>query len=122
MIMMGKSICQICVNMAIFSDTVSIKKLMVALVLVVVDPSPVFHSTKSSAGMYIRSFEPFHEKAGILHVRKQRCTFVLATWIVQSIFCLNPKFQASSFFPRLYRLVCVKPGQNSHRQFFLCWG
>ena len=33
-----------------FTDTVSIKKLMVALVLVVVDPSPVFHSAKSSSG------------------------------------------------------------------------
>ena len=53
MIMMGKSVCQIWVNMVIFSDTVSIKKLMVALVLVVVDPSPVFHSTKSSAGMAV---------------------------------------------------------------------
>ena len=34
---------------------------------------------------------------------------VFATWIVQPLFNLYSKFQASSIFLRLYRPVCVKP-------------
>ena len=41
---------------------------------------------------------------------------VFATWIVQYLFFLNTKFQASSHLQWLYSLVCVRPGQNSH-----CW-
>ena len=33
--------------------------------------------------------------------------FVFATWIVQFLFFLNPKFQASSSFLCLYRPVCA---------------
>ena len=52
--------------------------------------------------------EPGHEKTGFLHMRNkdadQLCgnreadqrAFVFATWIVQSLYFLNPKFQASS--------------------------
>ena len=40
--------------------------------------------------------------------------FVFATWIVQSLYFLNPKFQASSHLEWLYSLVCVRPGQNPH--------
>ena len=36
--------------------------------------------------------------------------FVFASQIVQSLFHLNPKFQASSLLLRLYRPVCVRPG------------
>ena len=36
-------------------------------------------------------------------------TFVFATWIVQFLFYLNPKFQASSLFLWQYRPVCVGP-------------
>ena len=48
--------------------------------------------------------------------------FVFATRIVQFLFYLNPKFQASSSFLSLYRPVCVGPGRNpncwfSHAQF-----
>ena len=42
--------------------------------------------------------------------------FVFATRIVQFLFYLNPKFQASSSFLCLYRLVCVGPGRKPH-----CW-
>ena len=42
--------------------------------------------------------------------------FVFAIRIVQFLFYLNPKFQASSSFPRLYRPVCVGPGRKPH-----CW-
>ena len=42
--------------------------------------------------------------------------FVFATRIVQFLFYLNPKFQASSSFLRLYRPVCVGPGRKPH-----CW-
>ena len=41
---------------------------------------------------------------------------VLATRIVQFLFYLNPKFQASSSFLCLYRPVCVGPGRKPH-----CW-
>ena len=42
--------------------------------------------------------------------------FVFATWIVQSLFFLNPKFQASSNLLWLYSLVCVRPGRKAK-----CW-
>ena len=42
--------------------------------------------------------------------------FVFATQIVQFLFYLNPKFQASSSFLCLYRLVCVGPVRKPH-----CW-
>ena len=38
-------------------------------------------------------------------------TLVFALQIVQSLFFLNPKFQASSLFLRLYRSVCVRSGK-----------
>ena len=41
--------------------------------------------------------------------------FVFATRIVQFLFFLNPKFQASS---PLYRPVCVRPGRKSRRPVF----
>ena len=42
--------------------------------------------------------------------------FVFATRIVQFLFHLNPKFQASSSFLCLYRSVCVGPVRKLH-----CW-
>ena len=42
--------------------------------------------------------------------------FVFATRIVQFLFYLNPKFQASSSFLCLYRPVCVRPVWKAH-----CW-
>ena len=38
--------------------------------------------------------------------------------IVQSLYFLNPKFQASSHLLWLYSLVCVGPGQKSRRPVF----
>ena len=43
-------------------------------------------------------------------------TFVFATRIVQFLYCLNPKFPASSHLLRLYSPVCVEPGRNPD-----CW-
>ena len=40
---------------------------------------------------------------------------VFATWIVQSLFFLNPKFQVSNHLLWLYRLVCVGPGRKPRR-------
>ena len=40
------------------------------------------------------------------------CTFVFATWIVQFLILLNPKFQATSLLLLLYRPVCVRTGQT----------
>ena len=44
--------------------------------------------------------------------------FVFATWIVQSLFYLNPKFQACSHLLWLYSLVCVRPGRKPLRPIF----
>ena len=44
--------------------------------------------------------------------------FVFATRIVQFLFYLIPKFQASSSFLCLYRLVCVRPVLKQHCCFF----
>ena len=38
--------------------------------------------------------------------------FVFTTWIVQSLYFLNPKFQASSNLLWLYSPVCVRPSQK----------
>ena len=42
--------------------------------------------------------------------------FVFATWIVQFLYFLNPKFSASSDLLALYRPVCVGPVEKRH-----CW-
>ena len=44
--------------------------------------------------------------------------FVFAIQIVQSLYFLNPKFQASIHLLWLYSLVCVGPGQANQRQVF----
>ena len=75
-------------------------------------------------------YEPRREKTGFSPMRKQRrrsasqlpvtakliSAFVFATRIVQFIFYLNPKFQASTSFLCLYRSVCVGPVRKPH-----CW-
>ena len=45
--------------------------------------------------------------------------FVFAPRIMQSLFYLNPKFQASSLLPRLYRPISVRPGRKLQRPVFL---
>ena len=64
--------------------------------------------------------EPRREKTNILHMRKQRrriSAFVFATLIVQSLYFLNSKFQASSYILWLYSPVCVRPGRKLERWF-----
>ena len=48
-----------------------------------------------------------------------RGNFVFATRIVQFLFFLNPKFQASSLLLWLYRLVCVGPDRKPTKTGFL---
>ena len=48
--------------------------------------------------------------------------FVFATWIVQYLFFLNTKFQASSHLLWLHSLVCVGPGRKPQRPVFSQWG
>ena len=43
--------------------------------------------------------------------------FVFAIRIVQSLYYLYPKFQASSYLLWLYSLVCVGPGQKPEDRF-----
>ena len=44
--------------------------------------------------------------------------FVFATRIVQSLYLLNPKFQASNQLLWVYSPVCVGPGQKPRRPVF----
>ena len=44
--------------------------------------------------------------------------FVFATWIVQSLCFLNPKFQASNHLLWLYSQFCVGPGRKPRRRVF----
>ena len=44
--------------------------------------------------------------------------FVFATWIVQSLYFLNPKFLASSNLLWVYSLVCVRPFRKPRRPVF----
>ena len=44
--------------------------------------------------------------------------FVFATRIVQSLYFLNPKFQASSHLLWLYSSVCMGPGRKPRRPVF----
>ena len=48
--------------------------------------------------------------------------FVFATRIVQFLFYLYPKFQASSFVLELYNPVCVEPGRKPKFLVFSCEG
>ena len=48
---------------------------------------------------------------------RSNCVFVFATQIVQSLYVLNPKFQASSHLLWPYSLVCVGPGRTSRRPY-----
>ena len=71
-------------------------------------------------------FEPRYEKTDFLNILKQRrrsaaqliSAFVFATRIVQSLFFLNPKFQASSHLLWLYSPICVRPGRKPRRPVF----
>ena len=46
------------------------------------------------------------------------CVFVFATRILQSLYFLNPKFQASSYLLWLYIPVCVAPVQKRRKPLF----
>ena len=73
-------------------------------------------------GFNITSNDPRHEKTcvlqlslAILHMRKQRRRSASK---VQSLYFVNPKFQASSYLLLLYSLVCVAPGRIPRRPIF----
>ena len=75
-------------------------------------------------------FEPRREKIGFFAYAKTKTqisfavtaklisAFVFATRIVQSLFFLNPKFQASSHLLWRYSPVCVGPGRKPRRPVF----
>ena len=79
---------------------------------------------------YYILIEPRYEKTGFLHMQKIKTqisfavivklisAFVLATRIVQFLFYLNPKCQASSHLLWLYSPVCVGPGRKPRRPVF----
>ena len=75
------------------------------------------------------SIEPRHEKIGFFAYAKTKTqisfavtaklisAFVFAIQIVQSLFYLNPKVQASSHLQWLYSPVCVGPGRKPEDRF-----
>ena len=78
---------------------------------------------------HILTNEPPHGKTNNMHRRKQKVdqlrgnheaisAFVFATRIVQFLFYLNLKFQASSSFLCLCRPVCAGPVRKPHCWFF----
>ena len=74
--------------------------------------------------------EPRYEKIGFLHMQKTKTqisfavtaklisAFVFATWIVQCLYFLNPKFPVSSHRLWLYSPVFVGPGRKPRRPVF----
>ena len=67
---------------------------------------------------FIELYEPRHEKTSFFRQAKLISAFVFATYIVQSLYFLNPKFQASSYLLWLYSPVCVRPGRKPRRPVF----
>ena len=77
-------------------------------------------------GIYAIICEPPHGKPticiGEIKGADQISAFVFATLIVETLFYLNPKFQASNLFLCQYRLVCVGPGWKPKLLLFSCTG
>ena len=75
-------------------------------------------------------YEPRREKTGFFAYAKTKTqnnfavtaklisVFVFATWIVQYLYFLNPKFQVSSYIEWLCSPVCVGSGQKPRRPVF----
>ena len=75
-------------------------------------------------------FEPGREKSGFFAYAKTKTqisfavtaklisVFVFATWMVQYLYFLNPKFQVSSYIEWLCSPVCVGPGRKPRRPVF----
>ena len=78
----------------------------------------------------MRKFEPRYEKTGFFLYAKTKTqiscavtaqvisAFVFATRIVQSLYYINPKFQASSHLLWLYSPICVGPGRKPRSPVF----
>ena len=79
-----------------------------------------FTHSKWAASWETRIFAYAKTKAQISFAvtAKLISAFVFATRIVQFLFYLNPKLQASSSFLSLYRPVCVGPGRKPRRPVF----
>ena len=83
-----------------------------------------FRSLPASESSYHR-YEPRYEKTGFLQTQisfsvtaKLISAFVFATRIVESLFFMDPKFQASSHLLWLCSLFCVGPGRKPRRPVF----
>ena len=60
----------------------------------------------------------FAVTAKLVVTAKLISAFVFATWILQSLYFLNPKFQASNHLSLLYSPVCVGPDRKPRRPVF----
>ena len=114
--------------MIIFHFCLSSEKVMISLTInfVVSDHSlslgpeclTVFDCTSSEGSRIVRKPDFClceNKGADQLHSNSD---FVFATRIVQFLFFLNPKFQASYHFLRLHRPVYVGPGRKPRRPVF----
>ena len=95
-------------------------------------PNEISSSIHIAKILVLNMYEPRHEKTCFLHMQKQRCraavlrtvqlisAFVFTSKIVQSLFYLNLKFQASSHLLPLYSLVCCSDLVGNPQERFLC--
>ena len=109
-----------------FLSIILFKKTVPILVLQLL----IFRVSKKVWKIMVTLFQPCHEKIIFFPNAKTKAqisfavtaklisAFVFATGIVQSLYFLNSKFQASSHLLWLYRLVCVGPGQKPRRPVF----
>ena len=109
-----------------FSDSLTAVSMMVDQIMELHPAVQYFHIGADEVIYY----EPRHEETRSYAKTKTQIScavtaqlisaFVFAMQIVQYLFFLNPKFQASSHLLRLYRLVCVRPGGKHILLVFSC--
>ena len=75
--------------------------------------SPVMKKTRLFANAKTKTQISF----AVTATAKLISAFVFSTWIVQSLYFLHSKFQASSHLLWLYIPVCVGPGRKPRRLF-----
>ena len=103
---------------------------LLSLFLFFFDPFLILVLNHSASACCKNKILPRHEKTGFLHMQKTKAqiscavnaqlisTFVFAIQMVQSLFFLNPKFQASFHLLWLYSPICVRSVLKPRRQIF----
>ena len=80
-----------------------------------------FHESQSHLSLVMRkpafAFAKTKTQISCAVTAQMISAFVFATWIVQYLFFLNPKFPVSSHLLWLYSPVCVGPGRKPQDRF-----